>query len=68
MPRPAGQRAEIMHIYKVLPDLSKRRHMGLWHEALRAQWSPDDAVQRDLPKRSSHDRLIAGQPVPASQG
>lgn len=31
-----------MKIYKVLPDLSKKRHMGLWHKALKSQWSAED--------------------------
>ncbi len=31
-----------MKIYKVLPDLSKERQMGLWHTALRSQWSAED--------------------------
>ena len=31
-----------MKIYKVLPDLSKKRQMHLWHTALRSQWSAED--------------------------
>ncbi len=31
-----------MKIYKVLPDLSKTRHMKIWHKALRSQWSATD--------------------------
>ncbi len=31
-----------MKIYKVLPDLSKKRHMKIWHKALRSQWSATD--------------------------
>ena len=31
-----------MKIYKVLPDLSKKRQMHLWHTALRSQWSAEE--------------------------
>lgn len=31
-----------MRVYKVLPDLSKTRHMKIWHKALRSQWSAVD--------------------------
>ena len=31
-----------MQIYKVLPDLSKNRHMAIWHKALKSQWSAED--------------------------
>jgi len=31
-----------MKLYKVLPDLSKKRHMKIWHKALRSQWSAAD--------------------------
>ncbi len=31
-----------MQIYKVLPDLSKKRHMAIWHKALKSQWSAED--------------------------
>lgn len=31
-----------MRIYKVLPDLSRQRHMKIWHKALRSQWSAAD--------------------------
>jgi len=31
-----------MNIYKVLPSLERRRHMQIWHKALRAQWSAED--------------------------
>jgi hypothetical protein len=31
-----------MNIYKVLPDLKKKRQMHLWHTALRSQWSAAD--------------------------
>lgn len=31
-----------MRIYKVLPDLSRKRHMKIWHKALRSQWSAAD--------------------------
>ncbi|MDY7092333.1 MAG: ferritin-like domain-containing protein [Acidobacteriota bacterium] len=39
-----------MNIYKVLPDLKKKRQMHLWHTALRSQWSAED-VQWDKPHR-----------------
>ena len=44
-----------MKIYKVLPDLSKERHMKIWHKALRSQWSATD-LNWDTPQRitSSH--------------
>jgi len=31
-----------MQIYKALPDLSKRRLMRVWHNALKSNWSPTD--------------------------
>lgn len=31
-----------MKIYKVLPDLSRSRHMQIWHKALKSQWSADE--------------------------
>lgn len=31
-----------MHIYKVLPDLDKPRHLSVWHKAIRGQWSPEE--------------------------
>jgi len=31
-----------MNIYKVLPDLKKKRQMHIWHTALRSQWSAED--------------------------
>ncbi|MEM8959924.1 MAG: ferritin-like domain-containing protein [Acidobacteriota bacterium] len=50
-----------MRIYKVLPDLSKKRHMKIWHKALRSQWSAIDlnweAPQTRLTKRHLKDQL-----------
>ncbi len=48
-----------MKIYKVLPDLSKRRHMSLWHKALRAQWSAED-LNWSQPHRMTSDATKAG--------
>ncbi len=48
-----------MKIYKVLPDLSKRRHMSLWHKALRAQWSADD-LNWSAPLRMTSDKTLSG--------
>ncbi len=48
-----------MKIYKVLPDLSKRRHMSLWHKALRAQWSADD-LNWSAPHRMTSDKTLNG--------
>jgi len=31
-----------MRLYRTLPELKKERHLGLWHKALRARWSPED--------------------------
>lgn len=45
-----------MNIYKVLPDLSKTRHMGIWHKALRSQWSAAD-LDWDRPQRIKSRRL-----------
>ena len=45
-----------MNIYKVLPDLSRQRHMALWHKALRSQWSAED-LDWDRPQRITRDRL-----------
>lgn len=46
-----------MKIYKVLPDLSKSRHMKIWHKALRSQWSATD-LNWDAPKRITSPRLL----------
>lgn len=44
-----------MKIYKVLPDLSKKRHMKIWHKALRSQWSATDLDwDRPLGVRDRH--------------
>lgn len=45
-----------MRIYKVLPDLSKTRHMKIWHKALRSQWSATD-LDWDAPQRIRSRRL-----------
>ena len=45
-----------MKIYKVLPDLSKERHMKIWHKALHAQWSASD-LPWSTPKRLNNQHL-----------
>ena len=45
-----------MKIYKVLPDLSKERHMKIWHKALRSQWSAAD-LDWKAPQRITKPRL-----------
>jgi hypothetical protein len=45
-----------MNIYKVLPDLKKKRQMHLWQTALRSQWSAED-VAWDTPHRISSRRF-----------
>ncbi len=45
-----------MRIYKVLPDLDKKRHMKIWHKALRSQWSATD-LDWDRPQRITSPRL-----------
>ncbi len=45
-----------MRMYKVLPDLSRERHMKIWHKALRAQWSATD-LPWDTPQRIQSDKL-----------
>ena len=45
-----------MKIYKVLPDLSKDRHMKIWHKALHAQWSASD-LPWDTPQRLTDKKL-----------
>lgn len=45
-----------MKIYKVLPDLSKERHMKIWHKALRSQWSAAD-LNWQAPQRITKARL-----------
>ena len=45
-----------MRIYKVLPDLSKKRHMKIWHKALRSQWSATD-LDWSRPQRIRSRRL-----------
>ncbi len=49
-----------MKIYKVLPDLSRRRHMKIWHKALRSQWSAEDidwTKPQRLTRRGLKDQL-----------
>ncbi|MEL7061289.1 MAG: ferritin-like domain-containing protein [Acidobacteriota bacterium] len=46
-----------MKIYKVLPDLSKERHMRIWHKALHAQWSASDLPWSE-PKRLTDRHLL----------
>ncbi len=45
-----------MRVYKVLPDLSRTRHMKIWHKALRSQWSAAD-LDWDKPQRLTNPRL-----------
>lgn len=45
-----------MKIYKVLPDLSRTRHMKIWHKALRSQWSAAD-IDWTKPQRMRLDHL-----------
>ena len=49
-----------MRIYKVLPDLSKKRQMRIWHTALRSQWSAEDldwSKPQRLSKTGMKDQL-----------
>lgn len=49
-----------MKIYKVLPDLSRKRHMKIWHKALRSQWSAADldwTQPQRIRKRALKDQL-----------
>lgn len=48
-----------MNIYKVLPDLNKKRQLGLWHKALRSQWSAED-MNWSAPQRMTNKRLKDG--------
>lgn len=43
-----------MKIFKVLPELKKRRHLSIWHKALRAQWSAED-LNWGAPQRLTSD-------------
>ncbi len=45
-----------MNIYKVLPDLSRERHLAIWHKALRSQWSAED-IDWGRPQRITGGRL-----------
>lgn len=45
-----------MRLYKVLPDLSKERHLKIWHKALRSQWSAMDLTWDD-PQRIQSEGL-----------
>jgi len=45
-----------MNIYKVLPDLKRRKHMAIWHKALRSQWSAED-LNWGAPQRITSDKL-----------
>lgn len=47
-----------MKIFKILPELSKRRHMSLWHKALRSQWSAED-LNWSLPHRMTSEKTKA---------
>jgi hypothetical protein len=46
----AGNVEVAMNIYKVLPDLTRKRHLAIWHKALRSQWSAED-INWDRPQR-----------------
>ena len=48
-----------MNIYKVLPDLDKKRQLKLWHKALRSQWSAED-MNWQAPQRLTSDRTKDG--------
>src|SRR4029078_9587257 len=52
-------RKRSMKIYKVLPELTKKRHMTLWHKALRAQWSAED-LNWSVPHRMTSDATKDG--------
>lgn len=45
-----------MKIYKVLPDLKKKKHLAIWHKALRSQWSAED-LNWSAPQRITKDKL-----------
>jgi len=45
-----------MTIDKVLPDLSRTKHMAIWHRALRQQWSAED-LDWSQPERVTDPRL-----------
>ncbi len=45
-----------MKIYKVLPDLKKKRQLKIWHKALRSQWSATD-IKWDTPQRITSRHL-----------
>ena len=45
-----------MHVYKVLPDLDKPRHLSIWHKAIRGQWSPEE-IDWNNPSHLSRDDL-----------
>ncbi|MCZ7644929.1 MAG: ferritin-like domain-containing protein [Planctomycetota bacterium] len=44
-----------MKIYKVLPDLTRKRQMAIWHKALRSQWSAED-LDWGRPQRIAKDK------------
>lgn len=48
-----------MKIYKVLPELNKRRHLSLWHKALRGQWSAEE-INWGAPHRMLSDATKRG--------
>jgi len=45
-----------MNIYKVLPDLKRRKHLALWQKAQRSQWSAED-LNWGAPQRINSDKL-----------
>ena len=45
-----------MNIYKVLPDLNRRKHLSIWQKALRSQWSAED-LNWSRPQRITRDAL-----------
>jgi hypothetical protein len=51
-----GVQAESMNIFKVLPDLSKSKHLGLFHRAARGQWGADE-IDWDAAPRISKKHL-----------
>lgn len=46
----------MVNIYRVLPRLDKKRHLSLWHKALRSQWSAED-MSWQAPQRITSGRL-----------
>ncbi|MHC4493412.1 MAG: ferritin-like domain-containing protein [Planctomycetota bacterium] len=45
-----------MKVYKLIPQLKKKRHLALWHKAQESQWSAN-SIRWDAPQRLTQKKL-----------